>query len=120
MKKQSAKPFAKKYLSFPKKAILPERTFLVIVESPSKIKKIEEYLGNEYQVIASCGHICTLSNKCVHYHYCLSIVCLLFKYKNSGGSSCITVCKWLTILSILHSAEVREKKRSQKNEVQEK
>jgi len=32
-------------------------TYLIIVESPSKCKKIEEYLGNEYQCIASKGHI---------------------------------------------------------------
>ena len=31
--------------------------FLVIVESPSKCKKIESYLGPNYQVIASKGHI---------------------------------------------------------------
>jgi DNA topoisomerase-1 len=29
---------------------------LVIVESPSKCKTIEKYLGNEYRVIATCGH----------------------------------------------------------------
>ena len=31
--------------------------FLVIVESPSKTSKIEQYLGEDYQVIASKGHI---------------------------------------------------------------
>ena len=31
--------------------------WLVIVESPSKCKKIEEYLGSRYQCIASKGHI---------------------------------------------------------------
>lgn len=30
---------------------------LVIVESPSKSKTIEKYLGNEYKVVASMGHI---------------------------------------------------------------
>lgn len=30
---------------------------LVIVESPSKSKTIEKYLGNEYQVVSSKGHI---------------------------------------------------------------
>ncbi len=29
---------------------------LVIVESPSKCKTIEHYLGNNYRVIATCGH----------------------------------------------------------------
>ena len=32
-------------------------SILVIVESPSKCKKIEEYLGSEYKVIASFGHL---------------------------------------------------------------
>ena len=31
--------------------------YLIIVESPSKCKKIEEYLGTEYACIASNGHI---------------------------------------------------------------
>ena len=30
---------------------------LVIVESPSKSKTIEKYLGNEYKVVSSLGHI---------------------------------------------------------------
>ena len=30
---------------------------LVIVESPSKAKTIEKYLGNRYKVMASLGHI---------------------------------------------------------------
>ena len=35
---------------------------LVIVESPSKCKKIEQYLGNKYKVIASCGHFTKLDD----------------------------------------------------------
>lgn len=35
---------------------------LVIVESPAKCKKIESYLGKDYKVIASYGHICKLSS----------------------------------------------------------
>ncbi len=31
--------------------------YLIIVESPSKCAKIEEYLGNKYQCISSLGHI---------------------------------------------------------------
>ena len=34
--------------------------WLIIVESPSKCKKIEEYLGQHYQCIASQGHIRTI------------------------------------------------------------
>ena len=33
---------------------------LVIVESPAKCKKIENYLGNNYKCIASYGHFCQL------------------------------------------------------------
>ena len=30
---------------------------LVIVESPAKAKTISKYLGNDYEVLASVGHI---------------------------------------------------------------
>ena len=36
---------------------------LVIVESPGKIKKIQDYLGKNYIVKASCGHIRDLDKK---------------------------------------------------------
>ena len=36
--------------------------YLVIVESPAKSKTIEKYLGNDYNVVASMGHIRNLSN----------------------------------------------------------
>ena len=36
---------------------------LVIVESPSKSKTIEKYLGKDYKVVSSKGHIRDLSNK---------------------------------------------------------
>jgi DNA topoisomerase-1 len=35
-------------------------TILVIVESPAKCKKIQSYLGSNYIVRASYGHICNL------------------------------------------------------------
>ena len=35
-------------------------TTLVIVESPAKCKKIEEYLGGGYKCIASYGHLRTI------------------------------------------------------------
>lgn len=38
-------------------------TILVIVESPGKIKKIQSYLGNNYIVKASFGHIRDLNSK---------------------------------------------------------
>lgn len=36
---------------------------LVIVESPSKAKTIEKYLGSDYTVVSSLGHVCDLSTK---------------------------------------------------------
>ena len=33
---------------------------LLIVESPSKCKIIEKYLGEDYKVVASCGHFRSL------------------------------------------------------------
>lgn len=48
-KKKTENTFVKSGRSF--------STYLIIVESPSKCKKIEEYLGEEYKCIASKGHI---------------------------------------------------------------
>lgn len=50
--------------------------YLVIVESPSKIKKIQEYLGKEYVVKASFGHITNLDPKTLS----IDIKTLLPKY----------------------------------------
>ena len=36
---------------------------LVIVESPAKSKTIEKYLGSNYHVVSSKGHIRDLSTK---------------------------------------------------------
>ena len=36
---------------------------LVIVESPSKSKTIEKYLGSDYKVLSSKGHIRDLTTK---------------------------------------------------------
>ena len=36
---------------------------LVIVESPAKAKTINKYLGDEYKVLASYGHIRDLTSK---------------------------------------------------------
>ena len=36
---------------------------LVIVESPAKAKAINKYLGNDYTVLASYGHIRDLPSK---------------------------------------------------------
>ena len=36
-------------------------SILALVESPAKIKKIQSFLGDDYEVLASCGHIRQLS-----------------------------------------------------------
>ncbi|MBA2312590.1 MAG: hypothetical protein H0V97_07305, partial [Actinobacteria bacterium] len=38
-----------------KRAFLPKN--LVIVESPAKAKTIERYMGKDYRVLASMGHV---------------------------------------------------------------
>ena len=37
--------------------------YLVIVESPGKIKKLKSILGSEYQIVASMGHVMDLPPK---------------------------------------------------------
>jgi len=37
--------------------------YLVILESPGKIKKVKNYLGKDYDVVASMGHIADLPSK---------------------------------------------------------
>jgi len=64
------KPFFKKkttnYAKKSYKNIMPESLqtsiYLMIVESPSKCKKIEEYLGPKYTCISSKGHIRNIEN----------------------------------------------------------
>jgi len=45
------------------KDIFLSRYMIVIVESPSKCKKIESYLGSGYTCIATYGHICEIDVK---------------------------------------------------------
>jgi DNA topoisomerase-1 len=52
--------FKKTYNEIPNSA--NEATYLIIVESPSKCKKIEEYLGSQYTCISSKGHIRSIKN----------------------------------------------------------
>ena len=42
---------------------MSKHTQLVIVESPAKAKTIERYLGGEYQVLSSVGHIRAIPKK---------------------------------------------------------
>lgn len=44
-----------------RKDAYPLKKNLVIVESPSKAKTIEKYLGKDYKVVSSKGHICDLA-----------------------------------------------------------
>ena len=46
-----------------KKLIFVDKMKLVIVESPAKAQTINKYLGNDYKVIASVGHIRNLISK---------------------------------------------------------
>ena len=39
------------------------KSFLVIVESPGKIKKLKSILGTDYTVVASMGHVMDLPPK---------------------------------------------------------
>lgn len=41
----------------------PGQNAVVLVESPAKARKIQEYLGDKYQVIATYGHVRDLSTK---------------------------------------------------------
>ena len=38
---------------------------LVLIESPGKQKKIQSFLGNDYEVLATCGHIRQLPKDCL-------------------------------------------------------
>ena len=49
------------YFCYHKTQCMPKN--LVIVESPAKAKTIERFLGKEYQVESSFGHIADLPSK---------------------------------------------------------
>ena len=40
---------------------------LVLIESPGKQKKIQSFLGNDYEVLATCGHIRQLPKDCLGF-----------------------------------------------------
>ena len=46
-----------------KKYMITNSKSLIIVESPSKIKTLKKFLGNQYIIEASVGHIRDLSTK---------------------------------------------------------
>jgi DNA topoisomerase-1 len=62
-KRQGKKPIFKKIIYFcdSKKSMMAKN--LVIVESPAKAKTIEKFLGTDYQVESSYGHIADLPSK---------------------------------------------------------
>lgn len=66
---------------------------LVIVESPAKVKTISKYLGNNYSVVASYGHVRELSHKKdiaiqfkfkLHYRYIKKNACHVEKIKKEA------------------------------------
>jgi DNA topoisomerase-1 len=60
VEKRYKKRYSKKSPAKPGLELKSLRTFLIIVESPSKCAKIESYLGEEYTCIATKGHIRTI------------------------------------------------------------
>ena len=54
---------------------------LVIVESPSKSKTIEKYLGNSYKVVSSKGHIRDLK-QVVNMGLVLMLIIILLQVMN--------------------------------------
>src|SRR5690606_30313023 len=46
-----------------KDALLTQGKKLVIVESPTKMRSIQGYLGDDYEVLSSVGHIRDLADK---------------------------------------------------------
>jgi len=60
-KKKTGEKETKKPAIIERKINVKNTPYLVIVESPSKCKKIEKYLGFQYKCIASKGHICNIS-----------------------------------------------------------
>jgi len=58
--KKKSKPVVKESYAIP--TSIKTATFLIIVESPSKCKKIESFLGSAYTCIASKGHLRTIGS----------------------------------------------------------
>lgn len=65
---------------------------LIIVESPSKCKKIEQYLGKQFKCIATLGHLCNVDTKqglkCIHHDFTLN-------YKISKQKQLNVLKQWL-------------------------
>lgn len=73
----------------------PEQT-VVIVESPAKCKKIEEYLGENFKCIASCGHfreIKSLQDIDVENNYMIKYTQNINKTKREAMQSMLTYAR---------------------------
>jgi len=63
LKKKSKSQYLKKKSTFAEQTKIQMAKNLVIVESPAKAKTIEKFLGKDYQVESSYGHIADLPSK---------------------------------------------------------
>lgn len=62
IKKQSSTPLTTSTLTNNEPPPIHQTTYLMIVESPSKCKIIETYLGNQWRCIATRGHLREIAN----------------------------------------------------------
>ena len=77
---------------------------LVIVESPAKAKTIEKFLGKDYKVMSSYGHICDLKKK----EFSINTQTFepeyeipgrrIMRFDGHGGFHCARSCMWACLM----------------------